>query len=106
MLAMAFLTFFNSEKPILFPDITYSFYSVWAELFRIPFERPALDADFRIRKEDYFRENGGVIFPNPNAPTSLAMGLSDVEDIVSHNRDSVVIVDEAYIDFGGESALL
>ena len=105
VLAMAFLTFFNSGRPILFPDITYSFYSVWAELFRIPFERPALDADFRIRKEDYFRENGGVIFPNPNAPTSLAMGLSDVEDIVSHNRDSVVIVDEAYIDFGGESAL-
>ena len=105
VLAMAFLTFFNSGKPILFPDITYSFYSVWADLYRIPYERPALDEDFRIRKEDYFRENGGIIFPNPNAPTSLAMGLEDVEDIISRNPGVVVIVDEAYIDFGGESAL-
>ncbi|MCI8506426.1 MAG: histidinol-phosphate transaminase [Lachnospiraceae bacterium] len=105
VLAMAFLTFFNSDKPILFPDISYSFYSVWAELYGIPYERPALDEGFRIRKEDYYKENGGVIFPNPNAPTSLAMGLSDVEDIVAHNQESIVIVDEAYIDFGGESAL-
>ncbi|MCD2492116.1 histidinol-phosphate transaminase [Lacrimispora sp. NSJ-141] len=105
VLAMAFLTFFNSEKPILFPDISYSFYSVWADLYRIPYERPALDEEFRIRKEDYYKENGGVIFPNPNAPTSLAMGIGDVEDIIVHNQDVVVIVDEAYIDFGGESAL-
>ncbi|MCI8549003.1 MAG: histidinol-phosphate transaminase [Lachnospiraceae bacterium] len=105
VLAMAFLTFFNSGKPVLFPDISYSFYSVWAELYGIPYERPALDEDFCIRKEDYYRENGGIIFPNPNAPTSLAMGLSDVEDIVAKNQESVVIVDEAYIDFGGESAL-
>ncbi|QNM06832.1 histidinol-phosphate transaminase [Qiania dongpingensis] len=105
VLAMAFLTFFNSEKPILFPDISYSFYSVWADLYRIPYERPALDEEFRIRKEDYYKENGGVIFPNPNAPTSLAMEIGDVEDIIAHNQDVVVIVDEAYIDFGGESAL-
>ncbi|MCI8466039.1 MAG: histidinol-phosphate transaminase [Lachnospiraceae bacterium] len=105
VLAMAFLTFFHSDKPVLFPDISYSFYSVWAELFGIPYERPALDGEFQIRKEDYYRENGGIIFPNPNAPTSLAMGLSDVEDIIAHNQKSVVIVDEAYIDFGGESAL-
>ena len=105
VLAMAFLTFFNSGKPILFPDISYSFYSVWAELYGIPYERPALDEGFCIRKEDYYRENGGIIFPNPNAPTSLAMGLSDVEDIVVKNQESVVIVDEAYIDFGGESAV-
>lgn len=105
VLALAFMTFFNSEKPVLFPDITYSFYPVWAEEFRIPYETPALDQDFRIVKEDYYRENGGVIFPNPNAPTSLAMGLSEVEDILVHNRDSVVIVDEAYVDFGAESAL-
>ncbi|MDY5498123.1 MAG: histidinol-phosphate transaminase [Anaerobutyricum sp.] len=105
VLAMAFLTFFNSDKPVLFPDITYSFYSVWADLYRIPYERPALDEAFCIRKEDYYKENGGVIFPNPNAPTSLAMGLSDVEDIIAHNQDVVVIVDEAYIDFGGQSAL-
>ena len=67
VLAMSFLTFFNGKKPILFPDITYSFYDVWADLFRIPYERPALDDHFHICKEDYFRENGGIIFPNPNA---------------------------------------
>ncbi len=105
VLALAFMTFFNSGKPILFPDITYSFYPVWAEEFRIPYETPALDGNFRIVKEDYDRENGGIIFPNPNAPTSLAMGVSDVEDILLHNRDVVVIVDEAYVDFGAESAL-
>lgn len=105
VLGMAFLTFFNSEKPVLFPDITYSFYPVWADLFRVPFETPALDGEYRIVKEDYYRENGGVIFPNPNAPTGILMPLSDVEDIVVHNQEAVVIVDEAYIDFGGESAL-
>lgn len=105
VLALIFMTFFNSERPILFPDITYSFYPVWAEEFRIPYETPALDENFRIVKEDYYRENGGVIFPNPNAPTSLAMGISEVEDIVRHNQDVVVVVDEAYVDFGAESAL-
>lgn len=105
VLAMAFLTFFNSDKPILFPDISYSFYSVWADLYRIPYERPALDENFRIRPEDYYKENGGVIFPNPNAPTSVLMPLDQVEDIIRHNPDVVVIVDEAYIDFGGTSAL-
>ena len=105
VLAMSFLTFFNSEKPILFPDITYSFYDVWADLFRIPYERPALDEHFHICKEDYFRENGGIVFPNPNAPTGVVMPLSEVEDIVAHNQDVVVIVDEAYVDFGSQSAL-
>lgn len=105
VLALAFLTFFHSKKPILFPDISYSFYPVWAEVFDIPYETPALDEHFRIVKEDYYRENGGVIFPNPNAPTSLAMGRSDVEEIVRRNPDSVVIVDEAYVDFGAESAV-
>ncbi|MBP3702073.1 MAG: aminotransferase class I/II-fold pyridoxal phosphate-dependent enzyme, partial [Lachnospiraceae bacterium] len=105
VLAMCFLTFFNSDKPILFPDITYSFYSVWADLFRIPFERPALDANLRLRKEDYYKENGGVIFPNPNAPTGVELPLSEVEDILIHNQDVIVIVDEAYVDFGGVSAL-
>ena len=105
VLAMSFLTFFNSDKPILFPDITYSFYDVWAELFRIPYERPALDENFRLVKEDYYRENGGVVFPNPNAPTGIYENLANVEDIISHNGDSIVIVDEAYIDFGGKSAL-
>lgn len=105
VLAMAFMTFFNSTKPILFPDITYSFYDVWAELFRIPYEQPALDEAFRMKKEDYYKENGGVIFPNPNAPTGVCEGLDFIEDIIQHNRDVIVIVDEAYIDFGGTSAL-
>ena len=69
VLAMCFLTFFQSEKPVLFPDITYSFYDVWADLFRIPYERQPLDQSFHIVKENYYRENGGIIFPNPNAPT-------------------------------------
>ena len=105
VLAMSFLTFFNSQKPVLFPDITYSFYDVWAELFRIPYERPALDEHFHIKKEDYFRENGGIIFPNPNAPTGVSLPLSDIEDIVEHNQDVIVIVDEAYVVFGTQSAL-
>ena len=106
VLAMAFLTFFNTGKPILFPDITYSFYDVWADLFRIPYERLPLDEDFRIRTEDYIdRECGGIVIANPNAPTGILLSLSEVERIVSANRDVVIIVDEAYIDFGGESAL-
>lgn len=105
VLAMAFLTFFNSEKPILFPDITYSFYDVWAELFRIPYRQMPLDDHFCIRKEDYFAKNGGIVFPNPNAPTGIALPLSEVEEIIRRNADSVVIVDEAYIDFGAQSAL-
>ncbi len=105
VLAMAFLTFFNSTKPILFPDVTYSFYDVWAKLYRIPYEQPALNEQFRIQREDYYKENGGVIFPNPNAPTGICENLEFIEDILQHNTDVVVIVDEAYIDFGGTSAL-
>lgn len=105
VLAMCFLTFFNSNKPILFPDITYSFYKVWAELYRIPYECPKLDADFRLKASDYYKENGGIIFPNPNAPTGIYEDLHTVEDILVHNRDVIVIIDEAYIDFAGSSAL-
>ncbi|MBQ9609769.1 MAG: histidinol-phosphate transaminase [Lachnospiraceae bacterium] len=105
VLAMAFMTFFNSDKEILFPDITYSFYDVWAKLLDIPYRQPALDENFRLVKEDYYGENGGIVFPNPNAPTSISEPVSFVEDIVGHNKDVVVIVDEAYVDFGGESAL-
>ena len=105
VLAMCFLTFFNSDKPVFFPDITYSFYKVWADLFRIPYECKPVDDNFRICKEDYYGENGGVIFPNPNAPTSIYENLEFVEDILKHNQDVIVIVDEAYIDFAGESAL-
>ena len=105
VLAMIFLTFFNSGKPVFFPDITYSFYDVWADMLRIPYETKALDDAFEIRVEDYYGENGGVIFPNPNAPTGILMPLDKIEDIIAHNRDVIVVVDEAYIDFGGVSAL-
>ncbi len=105
VLAMSFMTFFNSNKPILFPDITYSFYDVWADLLKIPYERPALDENFHIRKKDYYEKNGGIVFPNPNAPTGVAMPLEDIEDILQHNQDVIVIVDEAYVDFGAPSAM-
>ena len=105
VLSMCFLTFFNSEKPIFFPDVTYSFYKVWADLYRIPYECKPLDENFRLVKEEYYGENGGIIFPNPNAPTGIYEELETVEEILNHNRDVIVIVDEAYIDFGGRSAL-
>lgn len=105
VLAMSFLTFFHSGRPILFPDITYSFYDVWADLYRIPYEMQPLDDDFGIRKEDYFRENGGIVIANPNAPTGVAADRSVCEEIVRANPDSVVIIDEAYVDFGGESCV-
>lgn len=105
VLAMAFMTFFNGEKPILFPDITYSFYDVWAKLYRIPYRVCPLTGDFHIRKEDYMVPNGGIIFPNPNAPTGVLESVDMIEEIVNANQDVVVIIDEAYIDFGGESVL-
>lgn len=105
VLAIAFMTFFNSQNPIYFPDITYSFYDVWAELFQIPYEKQPLDKDFNIQKEDYYKTNGGVIFPNPNAPTGILVSLEFIRDILDHNQDVVVIIDEAYIDFGGISAI-
>ncbi len=105
VLATAFMSMFDSDEPVLFPDITYSFYDVWAELFRVPYKRISLGEDFRIRKEDYYGPNGGVVIANPNAPTSLYEPVSVIEDIIQHNPDSVVIVDEAYVDFGGESVL-
>ena len=105
VLALAFLTFFNSDKPILFPDVTYSFYPVWADVYRIPYECPPLDENFCIQPEDYKRENGGIVIANPNAPTSLALAREAVEEIVKANPNVIVIVDEAYVDFGGETVL-
>ena len=105
VLALSFLTFFNGGKPILFPDITYSFYDVWAGLYRIPYCTRPLDEEFRLAEADYFGENGGIVLANPNAPTGLAMPLEGIRRILDHNRDVIVIVDEAYIDFGGESAV-
>lgn len=105
VLAIAFMTFFNGKKPVLFPDITYSFYNVWAELFNIPYERPALDENFNIVAEDYYKENGGVIIANPNAPTGIEQNEAFLRDVIEHNQDVVVIIDEAYVDFCDYSAL-
>ena len=105
VISMAFLTFFNSDKAVLFPDVTYSFYDVWADVYRIPYKTKALDENFRIIPDDYKCENGGIIFPNPNAPTGVFESLDTIEEIIKANPDSVVIIDEAYIDFGGESCI-
>lgn len=105
VLAIAFMTFFNSKKPVLFPDITYSFYDVWAELFQIPYERPALDEHFDLIREDYYKENGGVVIANPNAPTGVLQNMDFLRDVIEHDRDVVVIIDEAYADFSESSAL-
>lgn len=105
VLAIAFMTFFNSKRPILFPDITYSFYNVWAKLFNIPYKTPELDSDFKIRAKDYYCDNGGIVIANPNAPTGISQSEEFLRDIIEHNRDVIVIIDEAYIDFYGKSAL-
>lgn len=107
VISMAFLTFFCSDKPVIFPDITYSFYDVWSEVYRIPYCVKPLDKDFRMVKSDYLCENGGIVIANPNAPTGVSE-MEDalfIEDIVKANPDSVVVVDEAYVDFGGVSVL-
>ena len=105
VLGMAFLTFFNGPLPVLFPNITYSFYDVWAELFQIPYETQPLDDAFRIVPGDYKKPNGGIVIANPNAPTGIQLPMDALEEIVKANQESVVIVDEAYVDFGAESAL-
>ncbi|MCR5208194.1 MAG: histidinol-phosphate transaminase [Eubacterium sp.] len=106
VLALAFQAFFNGGRAIAFPDITYSFYPVWCEMFKIPYRTYRLGEDFRINPEDYREENGGVVIPNPNAPTSIGEGVDFIEKILDYNRDSVVIIDEAYADFGVQSAAL
>ena len=105
VLALAFQSFFCSDKPILYPDITYSFYPVWCDLFRIPYETMPLDEDFCVNIRDYDRPNGGVVLPNPNAPTGRGLSLDALEDLLQHNADCVVIIDEAYVDFGAQSAV-
>jgi histidinol-phosphate aminotransferase len=105
VLAHAYNAFFKHDKPLLFPDISYSFYPVYCGLYGVEFEVVPLDEQFQIRVEDYNRPNGGIIFPNPNAPTGCLLALEAVEQILKANPDSVVIVDEAYIDFGGETAI-
>lgn len=105
VLALAFQSFFCSSHPILFPDITYSFYPVWCSLFGTPYETAPLDRNFCINPRDYDRASGGVLLPNPNAPTGIAASRALLEDILVHNQDCVVIVDEAYVDFGASSCV-
>lgn len=105
VLALAFQSFFCSDKPILYPDITYSFYPVWCDLFRIPYENMPLDEDFCVNVRDYDKPNGGIVLPNPNAPTGRGVTLEFLEDLLQHNQDCVVIIDEAYVDFGAQSAV-
>ena len=105
VLAIAFMTFFNSDKEILFPDITYSFYDVWADLYKIPYRMVELNDEFRINIEDYLVPNGGIVIPNPNAPTGVEKDVRELEKIVAKNPDPVVIIDEAYVDFGATSML-
>lgn len=105
VLAHIFLALLKHERPILFPDITYSFYPVYCGLYGIEYRAVPLDENFAIRPDDYLHANGGIIFPNPNAPTGRALPLADIQRIVVGNPDSVVVVDEAYVDFGAESAI-
>ena len=105
VLAFSFQTFFSSKKHILFPDITYSFYPVYCNLFNIDYKLISLDDEFTVPLEKFLEDNGGIIIPNPNAPTGRYLSIKFIEEILKNNLDSVVIIDEAYIDFGGESAV-
>lgn len=105
VLAHVFHALLKHDEPLLFPDITYSFYPVYCGLYGIEYQTIPLTDDFQIRIDDYLRPNGGIIFPNPNAPTSCALPLSEIERLLQANPDSVVVIDEAYVDFGCESAV-
>ncbi|MFL6533030.1 MAG: pyridoxal phosphate-dependent aminotransferase, partial [Pseudomonas sp.] len=105
VLAHIFHGLLQHDQPVLFPDISYSFYPVYCGLYGIQFDAVALDEQFRIAPADYAKPNGGIIFPNPNAPTGCLLALEAVEQILKASPDSVVVVDEAYIDFGGETAI-
>lgn len=105
VLAHAYHAFFQQGKPLLFPDISYSFYPVYCGLYGVEPKRIPLDENFAINLDDYHQDNGGIIFPNPNAPTGHLLPLEAIEKLLQHNTETVVLVDEAYIDFGGESAV-
>ena len=105
VLAHVFLGLLKQARPILFPDISYSFYPVYCGLYQVGFETIPLADDFSIRLSDYAKPNGGIIFPNPNAPTGCLVPLAEIEILLQANPDSVVVIDEAYVDFGGESAI-
>lgn len=105
VLNFAFMAFADEARPLAFPDITYGFYPVFAQLNRIPYEEVPLKEDFSIGPADYMGINRTIVIANPNAPTGLCLPLTEIGEIVKSNRDNVVIVDEAYVDFGGESAV-
>lgn len=105
VLAHTFQALLKHEVPLLFPDITYSFYPVYCSLYGVECRTVPLTESFEIRVEDYMQPNGGIIFPNPNAPTGCPLPLAEIERLLESNADSVVVIDEAYIDFGGESAV-
>jgi histidinol-phosphate aminotransferase len=105
VLAFSFMAFFSKDRKILFPDISYSFYPVYAQLLDLDYELVKLDEDFNVPLEELKKENGGVIIPNPNAPTSKYIHIEELKKLVEANKGSVVIIDEAYIDFGGESMI-
>lgn len=105
VLAHTFNALLKHDKPILFPDISYSFYPVYCGLYEIAFETIPLNDSFQIQVDDYLKPNGGIIFPNPNAPTGCALGVSEIERLLKANTSSVVVVDEAYVDFGTESSV-
>ena len=105
VLAHIFKAFFVQELPVLYPDITYSFYPVYSQFFGVKTKILPLNDDFEIAPNDYKQANGGIIITNPNAPTSIALGLSAIEEVLQANPDSVVVIDEAYVDFGAESAV-
>ncbi len=105
VLAHVFLGLLKHDRPVLFPDISYSFYPVYCGLYQIEYNTIPLAQDFSIDAGTYLQPNGGIIFPNPNAPTGCLLPLEAIEKIVAANRDSVVVVDEAYIDFGGQTAI-
>lgn len=104
VLALAFMAFFRQNQPLLMPETSYSFYDVYANLFDIEFRKVPLDDRLRIHLGDYGSDNGGIIFANPNAPTGIAIGLEEIEALLKRNTESLVLVDEAYVDFGAESA--
>tara|TARA_B100000035_G_scaffold24868_2_gene19562 strand:+ start:49178 stop:50236 length:1059 start_codon:yes stop_codon:yes gene_type:complete len=105
ILAFIFQGFLKKNKPLLFPNISYSFYPVYCKLYDITFQKIPLDINFEINLEDYLIPNGGIIFPNPNAPTGIPKRVSDIEKLLKNNTDSVVVIDEAYVDFGTESSV-
>lgn len=105
VLALSFLTYFNGKDPVLFPNISYSFYPVYCDLYQMTYKEVLLNDDFTININDFKQPNSGIIFPNPNAPTGLLLGLDAIEEVLKNNQESIVIVDEAYIDFGGQTCV-